>query len=86
MAPLIIFLGHKGYYITRVPHCYPVKSVDKPVKIQVYLSTRKTLKALGRKGESYDVVIRRLIKHYGETHPFEVSEQIRELRDIEEEA
>lgn len=33
-----------------------------PVKIRVDLSTRHALKALGRKGESYDAVIRRQIR------------------------
>lgn len=41
----------------------PVKT---PVKIRVDISTRRALLALGRKGESYDAVIRRLIR---ETHP-----------------
>ena len=35
-----------------------------PVKIRVDLSTREALKASGRKGESYDVVIRRLVKYW----------------------
>ncbi len=35
-----------------------------PVKIRVDLATREALKASGRKGESYDVVIRRLVKYW----------------------
>ena len=38
-----------------------VTSVKTPVKIKVDLSTREALKALGRKGESYDDVVRALI-------------------------
>ena len=39
-----------------------VMSLDKTVKIRVYPETRAALKAIGRKGESYDAVIRRLLE------------------------
>ena len=35
-----------------------------PVKIWLMSDTRGVLKAIGRKGESYDAVIRRLVEAY----------------------
>jgi len=44
-----------------------------PVKIRIDLSTREALKALGRKGESYDAVIQRIMKdHKKLPHTFEL--------------
>ncbi len=36
--------------------------MDKTVNVRVSLETRKALKVLGRKGESYDAIIKRLMK------------------------
>jgi len=56
-----------------------------PVKIRVDLSTRQALKDIGRKGESYDVVIRRLIKYWVLEELYEGASRILDLLDLEEE-
>jgi len=38
--------------------------VSENVKILVSRETRKSLKAMGRKGESYDAIIRRLMEYW----------------------
>jgi len=43
---------------------YTVKSVKTPTKIRVDITTRAALLELGKKGESYDVVIRRLVEYW----------------------
>jgi len=54
--------------------------VKKPVKIRVDSSTRGALKALGRKGESYDAVIRRLIREsHADVNPEKWAEYWRNL-------
>jgi len=62
-----------------------VKSVTTSVKIRVSIDTRASLKALGRKGESYDAVIRRLMK-IGKVAKLELGAPLlQDLLDMEEE-
>ena len=56
-----------------------------PVKIRVDLSTREALKDIGRKGESYDVVIRRLANYWIKAQIHEGAAPIRKLLGEEEE-
>jgi len=62
-----------------------VTYVKTPVKIRVDLSTRKALKDIGRKGESYDAVIRRLIDYCIKAELRGAVTPIRLLQDMEEE-
>ncbi len=51
-----------------------------PVKIRLDSTTREALKALGRKGETYDDVLRRLIKYWVlEEEQYEGAARILEL-------
>ena len=54
-------------------------------KIRVAIATRKALRAIGRKGESYDAVIRRLIRLWMEKGGLYDSEVMGPLFDMEEE-
>jgi len=47
--------------------------------------TRQALKDIGRKGESYDAVIRRLIKYWVLEDMYEDAASILDLLDMEEE-
>ena len=55
------------------------------VKIRVAIATRATLKLLGRKGESYDALIRRLIELHSKKEGWPTPEALKKLLDIEEE-
>lgn len=64
---------------------FMVKSVTTSKRIRVSIDTHKSLKALGRKGESFDAVIRRLIK-IGKVAELEIGAPLlQDLLDIEEE-
>jgi len=54
-------------------------------KIRVSIETRKALRDIGRKGESYDAVIRRLVKYWVLEEMYEGAAGILDLFDMEEE-
>lgn len=56
------------------------------VNIRVSPETRDALTAIGRKGETYDAILRRLIAHHAKTRPLELGEMERDLDDIEKES
>lgn len=58
-------------------------SLESTIKISPEI--RGALKALGRKGETYDVILRRLLDHYAKTRPLDLGEAAREIPDIEKE-
>ena len=60
--------------------------MNEDVKIRVEFQTREALKAMGRKGETYDAVIRRLIEHYAKDFVSALGESLLEITDIEKEA
>lgn len=62
-----------------------MKSVTATKKIRVAIATRTALKAIGQKGESYDAVIRRLMRYWLEFAVQAKPEVLKELLDIEEE-
>ena len=53
------------FYISAVYNSYTVMKMSEITRIPVSKETREALKALGRKGESYDAIIRRLMKGAG---------------------
>ena len=59
-------------------------SETKSMKVSV--ETHRALTAIGRKGESFDAILRRLIAHHAKTRPLELWEMERDLTDIEKEA
>lgn len=56
------------------------------VNIRVLRKTRRALRDMGRKGETYDAILRRLIAHHAKTRPLDLGEAARKLPDIEKEA
>lgn len=54
--------------------------------MKVSVETHQALTAIGRKGESFDAILRRLIAHHAKTRPLELHEMERDLTDIEKEA
>ena len=62
-----------------------MKSVTASKKIRVSIETREALKEIGRKGESFDAVIRRLIKYWVLEESYEGAAGILDLFDMEEE-
>ena len=62
-----------------------MKSVTTSKKIRVSIETRTALKALGRMGETYDAVIRRLIKNGHAAGILPGAAPILDLFDLEEE-
>ncbi|TKJ25423.1 MAG: hypothetical protein CEE41_04415 [Hadesarchaea archaeon B3_Hades] len=54
-------------------------------KIRVSIEMRKVLKVIGRKGESYDAVIRRLVVSWMTWNAHPDSEVMKELLGMEEE-
>lgn len=53
--------------------------------IKVSPETHQTLTALGRKGESYDAILVRLIAHYARTLHIDLSGAVGNILDIEAE-
>ena len=56
-----------------------VTSVKTPVKIRIDSKTREAVKLLGRKGDSYDDVVRRLLNFWIKGMIPEAAAPIREL-------
>ena len=61
---LLVSSPPRSPFIPRALPYVQVNGVSEVVKIRVSADTRADLKALGRKGESYDAVIQRLIKEF----------------------
>jgi len=64
---------------------YTVKSVTATKRIRVSIETRQALQDIGKKGESFDAVIRRLIKYWVLEESYEGAASILDLFDMEEE-
>lgn len=63
----IIYLGVIAYYMHHITSNNGGKKSpdeEKKTTIQIYISTRVALSELGKKGETYDDILNRLIRFY----------------------
>ncbi len=65
---------------------YVVKSMKTPVQIRIDYTTREALRLLGRKGQSYDDVLRRVIRYWALEEMHKDAYLILDLLGPEEEA
>jgi hypothetical protein len=61
--------GVSGSNIYTIAHLYSGVVMREMTSLKVSKETREALKALGRKGESYDAIIRRLLKEHQKGEP-----------------